>query len=291
VDYGKLLNRAWELVWEHKFLIILGVLVALSSGLGTGTSSGTNIRFEADSQDLGFGSAPLAAFSDAAVPLWLALFLVGLGLMVAFVLWVLSALARGGLIAGAAAADSGQSTSFSQAWNAGWKRGWTLLGVGIVPAIPGFVLLILGGLGFWAYVSNASTSAGIPAVRNVTLMLAMLACLAIPAILVLDILRVFANRACMLEGLGVVDAYRRGIKILVDNLGSALVLFLLQIAVTAVMIILLIVPGTILALCCLFWPVLLLFQGTVTAYFSTMWTLAWQEWAGTAPVAGESLTA
>jgi hypothetical protein len=291
MDYGKLLNRAWELVWQHKFLIILGVLVALSSGLGTGTSSGTNIRFEADSQDLGFGSVPPVAFSDAAVPFWLALFLVGVGLMVAFVLWVISTLARGGLIAGAAAADSGQSTSFSQAWNAGWKRGWTLLGVGIVPAIPGFVLLILGGLGFGAYVSNASGGSGIPAVRNVTLILVILACLAIPAILVLEILRVFANRACMLEGLGVVDAYRRGIKILVDNLGSALVLFLLQIAVMVVIIILLIVPGTILALCCLFWPVLLLFQGAVTAYFSTMWTLAWQEWTDTAPVAGESLAA
>ena len=60
---------------------------------------------------------------------------------------------------------------------------------------------------------------------------------------------------------------------------------------TVVMIILLIVPGAILALCCLFWPVLLLFQGAVTAYFSTMWTLAWQEWTSTAPVAGEPLAA
>jgi hypothetical protein len=291
MDYGKLLNRAWQIIWEHKFLIILGVLVALSSGLGTGTSSGTNFRFEADSQDLGFGSPPLAAFSDAAIPFWLALFLVGLGLIAAFVLWVISTLARGGLIAGAAAANGGQNVSFSQAWNAGWKRGWTLLGIGIVPAIPGLVLLFLGGLGFWAYVSNASTSLGIPAERNVALILVMLACLAIPAILVLEILRVFANRACMLEGLGVVDAYRRGVEILVDNLGSALVLFLMQIVATVVMIILLIVPVAVLALCCLFWPVLLLLQGAVTAYFSTMWTLAWQEWTGKAPVAVESLAA
>lgn len=209
----------------------------------------------------------------------------------AFVLWVISTLARGGLIAGAAAADRGQISSFSQAWNAGWKRGWTLLGIGIVPAIPGFVLLFLGGLGFWAYVSNASTRLGIPAVRNVALILVMLACLLIPVILVLEILRVFANRACMLEGLGVLDSYRRGVEILVDNLGSALVLFLFQIAVTVVMTILLIVPGAVLALCCLFWPVLLLFQGAVTAYFSTMWTLAWQEWTSMAPVAGGPLAA
>lgn len=289
MDYGKLLNRTWQLVWKHKFLILFGVLVALSSSLGTGTSSGTSFHLDADSQDVGFSSPPLAAFSDAAIPFWLALFLVGVGLIVALVLWVISTLARGGLIAGAAAADHSHGTSFSQAWNAGWKRGWTLLGIGIVPAIPGLVLLFLGGFGFWAYISNASTGLGNPAVRNVTLILAMLACLVIPVILVLEILRVFANRACMLEGLGVLDAYRRGIEILVDNLGSALILILIQIAVTVVMAILLIVPGAILALCCLFWPVLLLFQGAVTAYFSTMWTLAWQEWTSMAPVAGGSL--
>ena len=291
MDYVKLLSRAWGLIWEHKFLIILGVLVALSSGLGTGTSSGTNFRFEADSQDLGFGSPPLAAFSDVAIPLWLALFLVGVGVILALILWVISTLARGGLIAGAAAADSGKSPSLSQAWSVGWRRGWTLLGIGIIPAIPGFVLLLLGGLGFWAYVSNAFTGVGVPAVRNVALILAMLACLVIPIILVLEILRVFANRACMLEGLGVLDAYRRGIKILFDNLGSALVLFLMQIVVTVVMIVLLTVPVAVLALCCLFWPVLLLLQGAVTACFSTMWTLAWRQWTDVGPVAGESLAA
>ena len=285
MDYGKLLNRAWELVWKHKFLIILGVLVALSSGLGTGTSSGTSFRFEAEPPDMGFGSLPPEALSEPAIPFWLALFLVGVGLIVAFVLWVISTLARGGLIAGAAAADSGQSTSFSEAWSAGWKRGWTLLGIGIVPAIPGLVLLLLAGVGFLAY--GAGTGLGIPAVRNVAVLLAMLACLAVPLALVLELLRAFANRACMLEGLGVLDAYRRGIEVLVANLGSALLLFLIQFAAIIVMFILLIVPGLILALCCLFWPIIVLFQGAVTAYFSTMWTLAWREWTGEPRTADE----
>jgi hypothetical protein len=224
------------------------------------------------------------------LPIWLLLFLAGMGVIVALVRWVVSALARGGLIAGAAAGDSGRSTSFSQAWSAGWKRGWTLLGIGVLPAIPGLVLLLMGGMGFWVYMSDASTRLGIPAVRNVAVILAMLACLAVPLVLVLELLRALANRACMLEGLGVLDAYRRGIQVLIDNLGSALVLFLIQVAVTLVMFILLIVPGICLALCCLFWPVLVLLQGAVTAYFSTMWTVAWREWTGAAR-ADESLAA
>jgi hypothetical protein len=270
-------------VWRYKFLIFLGVLVALSSGLGTGTSSGTNLRFDAGSQDMGFGSQP-----EAGVPFWLALFLVGVGLVIALVLWVVSTLARGGLIAGAAAADSGQSTSFSKAWRAGWRRGWTLLGIGLLPAIPGLFLLFLGGLGFLGYVTNTSSSLGVPALTTI---LVALACLAVPMALVLELVRVFANRACMLEGLGVLDSYRRGIEVLVDNLGSALVLFLVQVAAIILIFLLLFVPGLILALCCLFWPIMLLGQGAVTAYFSTMWTLAWQEWTGEPRVADEPVAA
>ncbi|MGD2207682.1 MAG: hypothetical protein PVH17_12985, partial [Anaerolineae bacterium] len=251
-------------------------------GLGSSTSSGTNLRIKVDPQDIGFGSLSPGAFSDPAIPLWLVVILFGLGLIVAFALWVVSTLARGGLIAGAAAADTGQSTSFSQAWRAGWDRRWTLLGIAIVPAILGLVLLLLGGLGFLAYMTSVSPKTGIPVMGNVTLILAMLACLAVPAALVLELLRAFANRACVLEGLGILDSFRRGIEVLLNNLGSALFLFLIQVAAIVVMFILLIVPGAILALCCLFWPILVLFQGAVTAFFSTMWTLAWREWTGTA---------
>jgi hypothetical protein len=42
----------------------------------------------------------------------------------------------------------------------------------------------------------------------------------------------------------------------------------------------LLLPGLILVLCCVLWPLLLLIQGTKVAYFSTMWTLAWREWTG-----------
>ena len=140
-------------------------------------------------------------------------------------------------------------------------------------------------------VYRLGTGPGIPAMRNVAALLAVLACIAVPLALVLEWLRALANRACMLEGLGVLDAYRRGIEVLGANLSSALVLFLIQVAASILMFILLIVPGLILALCCLFWPVILLFQGVVMAYFSTMWTLAWKEWTGIAPVAEEPLAA
>jgi hypothetical protein len=98
--------------------------------------------------------------------------------------------------------------------------------------------------------------------------------------LVLGLLRTFANRACMLEDLGVFAAYKRGTAVLFDNIGPALVLFLIQIAINIGIGIAMILPGIIMALCCLLWPVLILIQGVIAAYFSTLWTLAWREWTG-----------
>jgi len=171
----------------------------------------------------------------------------------------------------------------SQAWRAGWGRGWTLLGIGILPAIPALLMLVLGRLSFLAYASDISTDLGVPAIRNVAGVLGLLACLIMPLTLLLGLLQTFANRACMLEGLGVLDAYRRGLQVLAGNLGSAVVLFVIQVGVLIGMLILLIVPGILLALCCLAWPRLMLFQGAVTAYFSTLWTLAWERWTRATP--------
>lgn len=284
MDYGDILGRTWNIIWANKFLILLGLLVALSSGIGSGSSSGFNYSFDRDADQPQFGEP--GGFDQPQVPIWLIIFLGLIVLAIALVVWAISTIARGGLIAGAAAADAGLTSSLGQAWGAGWRRGWTLLGIGVVPALPGLVLLLLALLGIGGYAVTTGQLFGMPR-ATVAAVLGAVACLAVPFAIVLDLLRTFANRACMLEDLGVVDSYRRGLGVLGDNLGSALVLFLIQIALTIIMAILLFLPGALLALCCLFWPILLLFQGAVTAYFSTMWTLAWRRWTGKAPVAEE----
>ena len=109
---------------------------------------------------------------------------------------------------------------------------------------------------------------------------AALICLLIPVSLILGLLRTFANRAAMLEGMGAVSAYRRGFSILMGNLGEALILFVLQVAISIALFIFLALPGIIAALCCFLWPLLILFQGAVAAFFSALWTLAWRQWTG-----------
>ena len=285
MDYGKLLGRAWNIVWEHKFLILLGVLVALGSAGGGGNANANIAAPEGDVRGFDFQlpqlgeewSLPTGVVAGTAVAL------IGIALVVGIALWVVSTIARGGLIAGASAIDSGASSSFAQAWSAGWQKGWSLLGIGVLPALPGLILLV-AGLGltgvFAGLYSLLGDSAALPPRGGLGAILAGMVCIAAPIALVLSLLRTFANRACMLEDLGVFAAYRRGWDVLLDNIGPALVLFLLQIAISIGLGIVLLLPNVVMALCCVLWPVLLLVEGTIAAYFSTLWTLAWREWTG-----------
>jgi len=281
VDYGKLLSRAWNIVWEHKFLILLGVLVALG-----GAGGGGNVNFNVspprgDVQGFDFRLPhPEELGLPTGVVAGAAIVLIGLALVIGIALWAVSTIARGGLIAGVNAIESGAPSDFGQAWRAGWERKWPLLGIGVLPAIPGFILALIG-LGAVAalYVFKAEIG---PRLANIGLVapLVGLACILVPVAVVLSVLRTFANRACMLEDRGVFASYRRGVEVLLENFGPAVVLFLLQVAISIGLGVVLLLPNIVMALCCLLWPVLLLVQGAIASYFSTLWTLAWREWTG-----------
>jgi hypothetical protein len=280
MDYGKILSRSVNIVWQNKFLIILGFLASLGSGSFGGGGGGSNGGNGGGAP----GQIPEFGEEIAALAVGFVVALVCVILIVALVLWAISTIARGGMIASVDTIESGEKSSFRQAWSAGWNRVWTLLGIGLLPAIPGLILFV-GGLlalgaygGFFAlFGEEFGTFAG-PAGLGV--MIALLACVVIPIVLVLSILRNFAERAAMLEGLGVIDSYRRGTSVLMANLGEAIILFLLQIAIFIILGILLFVPGIVAVLCCFLWPLLLVVQGAVSAFLSALWTLAWRTWTG-----------
>ena len=283
MDYGKLFTRAWDIIWKYKFLIILGVLVALSGSTGSG---GNQSRFVFDGGDLPWNDMPMlnygSPFQDSELSILAILGLIALGVVIILVglaLWVAGTIARGGLISAVNDIESDKPADFSTAFKAGWKKGWRLLGIDLVPAIPGLAFFI-GSLaiflsygGFVEMMDGSWPYAGM----GPFLPLILLSCLLVPFILFLSILQTFANRACMLEDLGVVASFRRGFEVMADNLGTALILFLLQAAVSIGLFIVMIVPGILMVLCCLLWPVLILVQGAFSAYITTLWTLAWRE--------------
>jgi hypothetical protein len=286
MEYGKIINRSASIVWQNKYLIILGILAALGSGSFSSPGGGGGGGGNGGNGDLGqfseFGEE-IAALAVGGIIVLICVFLV-----IAIVFWVISTIARGGLVASVDSIESGEKSSFRQGWSAGWQKVWTLLGIGILPAIPGLLLLVIGLLAFSAYggifalfgdeFTNTVGAAGL----GVTIAIA--ACILVPITLVLSILRNFAERACMLEDLGAIDSYRRGTNVLMANLGEAIILFLIQIAIFIVLGILLFLPGLILVLCCFLWPLLLVIQGAISAFLSALWTLAWRTWTGQPPL-------
>ena len=286
MEYGKILNRAVNIVWQNKFLILLGILVALGSGSsgGGGGGGGGNGNGQPFGEPGQFQQFSEFGGEIAGLAAGLILGLVCVGLIVGIALWVVSTIARGGLIAGVDTIESGETSSFSQAWRAGRNKAWTLLGIGLLPAIPGLILFVVGLLAsvtyggiFALFGADFAVAAG---TAGLGVTIALFACIVIPIVLVLSILRNFAERACMLEDLGVIDAYRRGTSVLMANLGEAIILFLLQIVTSIVLIVLLFLPGLVLVLCCILWPLLLAVQGAISAIISAMWTLAWRSWTG-----------
>lgn len=283
MDYGRIISRSANIVWQNKFLIILGILAALGGG---GTSS-----FQASGDGSGSGQpfgqpGQFPQFEDELTGLAVGVIiaLVCVAIVIGLILWAISTIARGGLIAGVDTIDSGGKSSFSQSWRAGWQKVWTLLGIGLIPAIPGMVLFVVGLLGFAAYggvfALFGEDFAGALGGAEIGIIVVLLLCIVGPIALVLAIIRNFAERAAMLENLGVIDSYRRGWNVLTANLAEAIILFLLQIVIGIALAIALFVPGIIAVICCFLWPLVFIFQGAVTAFISGLWTLAWNTWTG-----------
>jgi hypothetical protein len=286
MDYGKVLSRAGRIVWQNKFLMILGILASLANSMSSSGGGGGG-----NGNETSFGELEqLTDFQEEIAGLAVGFFIgiACLALFIGILLWAVSTIARGGMIASVDSIESGEKSSFSQAWRAGWHRVWTLLGIGIIPAIPGLLLFVGGLVALGAYggvyalfgdeLSDSLGAAGL----GFTIF--ALACIVVPIILVLSILRNFAERACMLEDLGVIESYRRGTRVLMSNLGEAIILFLLQIALFIVLGLLLFLPGLIAVICCCLWPLLLLLRGAISAYLSALWTLAWRTWTGEPPI-------
>jgi len=278
MEYGKIVSRSASIVWRNKFLMILGIIASLASGSYSGGGSGSGGSGGGESFG---GIEQLTEAQEAIAGLTVGVF-IALGCVVLFfgiVLWAISSIARGGMIASVDSIESGEKSGFTHSWSAGWHKKWTLLGIGIIPAIPGLILFVIGVM---AGISPEFGAGGLA----VTVF--CLACVFVPVMLVLSILRNFAERACMLEDLGVVDSYRRGTSVLKSNIGEAIVLFLLQIGIFIVLGLILFVPGIILVFCCCLWPLLFVLQGAISAWLSALWTLAWRTWNGEPPLVEKS---
>ena len=311
MDYGRVLSRAWQITWRYKVLWILGFLVALGSGSG---GAGSGYRFGAnDFRNFNnFPSLqPLQNLTGLLVVLGC------LALIVALVVFVLSLIARGGLIAAVIQAEDGETVSLSSAWRAGGGRFWTLLGIWALTTFLPVVLLI--GLSIIGIVAAAGAAGGAALLRpganpgalaggGVAILVACCCtsiCGLVIVTLVLQQIRLYAERAAMLEGRGAVAAFERGWQVLRQRFGPTLMLWLIflliGLALAAVIIVvvavivlpfvvasrsgqvpnLLVLPVIATALVGIIVGAII--SSVVQVFISASWTLAYRELTGAAP--------
>ncbi len=229
MDYGKILSRAWQVTWRWKVLWVFGFLASLGNG-GGGSGGGSNFSLPGDSPR-GPGNMPDFDFSPEIGALLIGLACVVFILMLA--LWALSIVSRGALIAGVQQVEDEGQTSFGSAWRAGLSRFWTLFGIGVLTALPIIVLvlvIIIGGVAVvagsgWGVLTDLDSmpERALAVILPTLACLIPLVCLVVILAIVLEQIRIYADRAAMLEGKGWIEAFKRGWEVLRANFGPTVV--------------------------------------------------------------------
>jgi hypothetical protein len=231
MDYGGILKRAWQITWRWKVLWILGFLAALGSSMGGGSNF-----YSANQRDVGRWTNQALPSDLLAWGIGILVAVACLAFLVGIALWVVSVIARGGLIAGVQQVEDEGSTGFLSAWRVGRKRFRTLFGISALAAIPIILVVVIGA------VLAILTTAGFVTVQNTTqdaralggaaivfgvVCGGALCCGLILLSVALSQIQLYAERAAILEGLNWIESFKRGWAVLKKNLGPTIIFWLI----------------------------------------------------------------
>ena len=186
IDIGKILKRAWHILWNYKVLWIFGILMVMAGagggGGGNGGGSGsngfngsngyrgvvpsTNPNVQQANQWFVQNIEPLFTHPDQHIAtfVWIG---VGLFLFILIVSLLLALVRYPTETAVIRMVDAyeqtGEKVRFKQGWKMGWnRRAFRMWVIDLVIGIPAFLLVaVLGGLGLLVYLSvqNGSQTA------------------------------------------------------------------------------------------------------------------------------------
>lgn len=233
MDYGKLLSQSWNIVWNNKFMFLLGFLAALGGGGGgnfnfrnsfpSSSSSGGNPTMSPETQAQlmefwrNYGSLLIAGICF--------LFILG------FVFWLIRLVAQAGLIDSANRLDKGEQATFSEAFAFGVARLGSMMGLSLILSLPTFIVVIpslltaifvMGALGTTGELANMPEGVGI------FFVLALCAfCISAPLILIAALIDPFAKRSLVLQNSGAIESIKAGWQILNQNFTDVFLLGIL----------------------------------------------------------------
>ncbi len=240
MDYGELITRSWRIVWQNKFLILLGFLAALG-GVGNPGAASVNYTFSGDEITPG----ELERFAEYLANIWPYIGgLICLLVIIAIVFWLVRLAAQAGLISAAARIDAGEKVTLGESFSAGMRKVGRLIAIDLIVYGP-FILLGLVAAG--ATFILASSAIGVSVYRGGTIpddvtaifaglgifiaCIVLLICLLLPLLLFATVIYPFAQRGVVLQDLGVIAALGHGWRVVKANFGNVLMLILLFIVI------------------------------------------------------------
>jgi hypothetical protein len=242
MDHLKILKRAWEITWRYRALWVFGVLLALTTSRGGGNGGA---QYNINGDNLAFWgrdfSIPQAPPPEIVAQIVGALIAVGVALAcLILVLIVVSIVAR--YVAETALIrmvddheETGEKRKVGQGIRMGWSRAaWRLFLIDLLIGLPvalAFILLFLLALApllLWTTKSTAAGAVGTVATIGLVVLFVLLA---IVVGVVLTLLMRFFHRACVLEELGVVEAIRRGYRMVREHLRDVAIMWLIMVGI------------------------------------------------------------
>lgn len=286
-NFGEVLTRAWQIIWKHKVLWIFGIFAACSRGNGGGSGGGGG-----GGGGTGPGDQPFPQLQQTFDQIgqwinenpWIVAVLVILGLIFLVLAIFLGTIGRIGLIRGTYQAERGaERLVFGELFSESMPYFWRVLGLSLLIFL---IFLIL----FVPLILFGVLTAGIGFVCLIPLI-----CILIPVGFAVTVVIEQANAAIVLENLGISDGLRKGWDVVRSNIGPMIVLALILFIGAAVVgfifaipIIAAVIPLVVgaasnntspvwiaVACCALYFPVLLVLNGILTAYIQTVWALAY----------------
>jgi len=233
MDFGKVLTRAWEIIWKHKILWLFGLFASCSGQQANmnynfgGGGGGPSYQF--DQGDVPYLPPEIYRFFmqiqhyvqeniDSILAISIALFIFAILLVVGF--FLLGMLGRVGLIRGTLLAEGGaEKMTFSEVFEAAKPFFWRIVGLNLLIFFGLMVVMIILWFMF---------AAGFLLTFGLGLCLLLpLMCLLIPVGWYLMIVIKQANIALVLEDLDVFASIERGWNFTREHLGNMIVMGLI----------------------------------------------------------------
>lgn len=256
VDYFDILKRALSITWKNKSLWVLGFLVALVGG----SNLSNTFEYQTGSQDTSRLGELAASYSI--VILFVILILLGIGLL----LWILSMIAIGGLVAAVDDIEKERPTSLGHAFSSGVHFFWRVLGLtiimGIVVTALAFVFILPWVGGIVLLVSQGERAGG-AATAGLFCLIPALVLFIFLLVLIGAFMGVFFNyavRFAVIYNWRVFDSIRMAWRLIKHRKTETFLMFMLLLLTSAAFGLVAAIPGFIIGL-----PSLILLIGGVAA--------------------------